>query len=112
MSRKLNPTRTGKNTAVPLSPFLLYGAALCLPGAKSLLMQLRHQLVARNLFENENGVLLTRSHCQYPCNQGPLVTVYPDNLWYRLTTPEEIHLFVSEQIEQGRVVPSLLADHK
>lgn len=75
-------------------------------------MQLRHQLVVRNLFENENGVLLTRSHCQYPCNQGPLVTVYPDNLWYRLTTPEEIHLFVSEQIEQGRVVPSLLADHK
>ena len=83
-------------------------------GAKSLLMQLRQSACgAWNLFENENGVLLTRSHCQYPCNQGPLVTVYPDNLWYRLTTPEEIHLFVSEQIEQGRVVPpSLLAEHK
>ncbi|MEK8161635.1 (2Fe-2S) ferredoxin domain-containing protein [Morganella morganii] len=92
--------------------FFCMGPRCVCRGAKSLLMQLRHQLVVRNLFENENGVLLTRSHCQYPCNQGPLVTVYPDNLWYRLTTPEEIHLFVSEQIEQGRVVPSLLADHK
>ncbi|MEG0277951.1 MAG: (2Fe-2S) ferredoxin domain-containing protein [Morganella sp. (in: enterobacteria)] len=92
--------------------FFCMGPRCVCRGAKSLLTQLRHQLAARNLFENEKGVLLTRSHCQYPCNQGPLVTVYPDNLWYRLTTPEEIHLFVSEQIEQGRPVPSLLVEHK
>ncbi|HCM64253.1 MAG TPA: hypothetical protein DIT05_17170 [Morganella sp. (in: Bacteria)] len=92
--------------------FFCMGPRCVCRGAKSLLTQLRHQLAARNLFENEKGVLLTRSHCQYPCNKGPLFTVYPDNLWYQLTTPEEIHLFVSEQIEQGRPVPSLLVEHK
>lgn len=46
-----------------------------------------HVLAQRGLLESEHGVLLTRTHCQYPCNLGPVLTVYPDGCWYGCWQP-------------------------
>ena len=47
----------------------------------------------------DNDVLITRTLCQYPCNQGPIVTVYPDNVWHSFMTPEKARALAVELCE-------------
>ncbi len=51
--------------------------------------------------------LIALTGCLYPCNQGPLVAVYPDGHWYRLATSEDVTRFAGA-LAAGHVVPELI----
>lgn len=50
----------------------------------------------------------TASGCLGFCAAGPLMVVYPDGVWYRPTTPEDIDEIVHEHLAQGRRVDRLV----
>ena len=50
----------------------------------------------------------TASGCLGFCAAGPLMVVYPDGVWYRPTTPEDIDEIVDEHLVQGRRVDRLV----
>lgn len=88
--------------------FLCNGPRCAQRGAARLWKMLAQQLAQRGLLESESGVLLTRTHCQYPCNLGPVLTVYPDGCWYGVSGPQDIQRLVDEHFQQGTPVTSLL----
>ncbi len=52
-------------------------------------------------------VRINMSGCLDRCDEGPTVVVYPEEVWYRLTTKEEVDTVIREHLQNGRVVERL-----
>jgi (2Fe-2S) ferredoxin len=77
--------------------------------AKGAVDNLRAMIMA--MLEHELGdhdVLLVHTGCQFPCNQAPVISVQPDDVWYGEVTPEGAARIVSEHFIGGNPV----SDHR
>lgn len=57
--------------------------------------------------ELSGEVLVTNTGCLAICDKGPIVIVYPDNVWYGAVTPEDVEEIMDIHIEGGKVVERL-----
>lgn len=75
-------------------------------GALQLWKTLRRRLLEHQRIEVPGGVLLTRTHCQFPCKLGPVLTVYPERCWYGVHSKADavrlvdVHLIGDEVLEE------------
>ncbi len=53
-------------------------------------------------------VFLTNTGCFGICEKGPIVVVYPDNIWYGSVTPDDVREILDTHIEGGKPVERLL----
>jgi (2Fe-2S) ferredoxin len=56
----------------------------------------------------DDDVLITQTACQFPCNQAPVISVQPDDVWYGAVTPAAGERIVAEHLVAGTPV----ADHR
>ncbi|MFF2950455.1 ferredoxin [Kitasatospora sp. NPDC057965] len=54
----------------------------------------------------DDDVLVTQTGCQFPCNQAPVVSVQPDDIWYGKVDPAAADRIVTEHLTGGRPVES------
>jgi (2Fe-2S) ferredoxin len=54
----------------------------------------------------DDDVLLTHTGCQFPCNNAPVMSVQPDDVWYGGVTAEVAAEIVEEHLLHGRPVES------
>jgi (2Fe-2S) ferredoxin len=73
-------------------------------GAQPLWDRLGKKLEAERLMD----IGFTASGCLGFCQAGPLMVVYPDGIWYRPTTPEDIDEIVESHFKQGKLVERLV----
>lgn len=52
-------------------------------------------------------IFVTNTGCLGLCEKGPIVIVYPDNIWYGGVTPKDVEEIMDEHIEEGRPVSRL-----
>jgi len=52
--------------------------------------------------QGDDDVLVTHTGCQFPCNQAPVVSVQPDDVWYGAVTPEAAAEIAREHLVAGR----------
>ena len=52
-------------------------------------------------------VMVSNTGCFGLCEQGPVVVVYPDNVWYGSVTPNDVEAIMEEHIEGGSIVTRL-----
>lgn len=52
----------------------------------------------------DDDVLLTHTGCQFPCNQAPVVTVHPDDVWYGGVDVAAAEQIVAEHLVGGNPV--------
>jgi (2Fe-2S) ferredoxin len=59
--------------------------------------------------EREMGgdILVTNTGCLGICSKGPVVIVYPDGVWYKEVTVDDVTEIVEEHLENGRIVSRL-----
>jgi (2Fe-2S) ferredoxin len=53
------------------------------------------------------GVRVNTSGCLDRCEEGPVVVVYPDAVWYTYVDNEDLDEIVDEHLVNGRVVERL-----
>lgn len=53
-------------------------------------------------------VMVSNTGCFSICAKGPIVLVYPDNVWYGSVTPGDVEEIMDEHIEGGKVVERLV----
>ncbi len=69
---------------------------------------LREALKAAGKLETADGVPITRTQCQFPCDQGPTLSVYPSGEWYRIRDAAEVRRLVQQRFIEERAVPELI----
>jgi len=74
-------------------------------GAQPLWDRLSNKLTAENLTAD---VGFTASGCLGFCSAGPLMVVYPEGIWYRPGTPEDIDEIVETHLKNGELVERLV----
>lgn len=84
--------------------FLCEGKRCMARGARPIWAAFSHALRQAGRVETPDGVLVTRTHCQYPCNLGPVATIYPQRVWYHVADAEAARRIVAEHLIAGRVV--------
>lgn len=52
-------------------------------------------------------VFVSNTGCFTLCEKGPIVVIYPDNVWYGGVTPDDVEEIMDEHIEGGQVVERL-----
>ena len=55
----------------------------------------------------EGKVRINLAGCMDRCSEGPVMVVYPDNVWYTYIDKNDIDEIISEHIQNGRVVERL-----
>ena len=55
----------------------------------------------------EGGVRINQAGCLDRCEEGPVLVVYPDAVWYTYVDKTDIDEIISEHIQHGRVVERL-----
>ena len=58
--------------------------------------------------EGLSDIGFTASGCLGFCAAGPLMVVYPEGIWYRPTTPEDIDEIVDSHLKDGKLVERLV----
>lgn len=76
-------------------------------GAAELASSLVGALDERGL--DDDDVLVTQTGCLFPCSQGPVLVVYPDNTWYAHLTPDDVPDLVDEHLVGGEPLIGRLA---
>lgn len=54
----------------------------------------------------DNDVLVTHTGCQFPCNQAPVVSVQPDDVWYGDVDPAAARAIVTGHLVGGSPIES------
>lgn len=85
---------------------LICGGTGCVSsGSSDVFEQFQSQLEANEL---TNEVQIVKTGCFGFCEQGPIVKIYPDNVFYVKVTVDDVDLIIKEHIVKGRVVEKLL----
>ena len=52
-------------------------------------------------------VRINQAGCLDRCDEGPVLVVYPEAVWYTYVDREDIDEIISEHLQQGRIVERL-----
>ncbi len=84
---------------------LCFGSGCVSAGAKKIKEELQNQVKA---YDIDSEVNIIETGCMGPCDQGPLMLVYPEGVFYKQLKPEDMKEVVEEHFVKGRVVERLL----
>ncbi len=57
--------------------------------------------------EDITDVMISNTGCFGICEKGPIVVVYPDNVWYGTVTADDVDEIVEKHIMNGEIVERL-----
>ncbi len=55
----------------------------------------------------QGRVRVNNAGCLDRCDDGPVVVVYPEEVWYRIDSKEDVDAIIAEHVRGGKVVERL-----
>lgn len=69
---------------------------------------LKRRLRELDLIDVEAGVLRSKVGCLRVCRDGPIAVVYPEAVWYREASGQNLDRIIEEHLRDGRPVEPLV----
>jgi len=63
--------------------------------------------IAQLKMKGEGKVRINKAGCLDRCDQGPVMVVYPEAVWYTYVDKEDVEEIIQEHLINGRVVERL-----
>jgi (2Fe-2S) ferredoxin len=60
----------------------------------------------------QGKVRVNNAGCLDRCEQGPVIVIYPEDVWYTYVDQEDIDEIVESHLAQGKIVERLLIDNQ
>jgi len=76
-------------------------------GSSDFLPYIENELIDRGL----EGVMVSSTSCMKACDHGPIMIIYPDNLWYGGVENEDIIDEILDAMEDGEIVEAYLLNN-
>jgi (2Fe-2S) ferredoxin len=73
-------------------------------------IKLRNYMKARAKEMGLRGVRINAAGCLDRCELGPTMVVYPEGIWYRYETNEDIDQILTQHVRGGEPVKHLMLD--
>src|SRR5260370_38320574 len=73
-------------------------------------LQLSDGMCRRAMARGWARVRINRAGCLNMCEHGPAMVIYPEGVWYRYSTAEDVEEILTEHILHGKRVEQLLLD--
>ncbi|HMS44293.1 MAG TPA: (2Fe-2S) ferredoxin domain-containing protein [Alphaproteobacteria bacterium] len=70
--------------------------------------KLRNYMKARAKELGLDDTRINTAGCLDRCENGPVVVVYPEGVWYQCTTAEEAEQILQQHVKQGKIVDHLM----
>ena len=71
-------------------------------------LKIRNKLVAlSNPIKNKLGIRVNKSGCLDMCEEGPVLAIYPKNIWYKGVTIHDCEEIFQKSIEKDQVIKRL-----
>jgi (2Fe-2S) ferredoxin len=80
-------------------------------GAIELLDYMKSQVKALKL-NGPGKVRVNKAGCLDRCELGPVIVIYPEEVWYHIETKADIDRIITEHLKGGKVVSDLQLDAK
>ncbi|WP_374484567.1 ferredoxin [Zoogloea sp.] len=75
-------------------------------GAVELQTYAKDRIAALGL-KGKGKVRINKAGCLDRCDEGPVLVVYPDNVWYTFVDKADVDEIISEHLQHGRIVERL-----
>lgn len=86
------------------------GKPCCADGeANAMCEYTKEKLQALDLW-GPGKVRVSSSGCLGRCKQGPNILVYPEGVWYRYTSKDDIDAIITSHLINGEIVEKLLVE--
>lgn len=83
------------------------GSACCQQyDAQSMRDYMKQRVKALEL-SGQGGVRINTAGCLDRCSEGPVIVVYPEDVWYTYVDQEDLDEIIEEHLQNGRVVDRL-----
>jgi len=56
----------------------------------------------------ENGVRINMAGCLGRCEHGPVMVIYPEEIWYTYLDEDDVDEIIKQHLQQGKIVKRLL----
>ena len=63
--------------------------------------------IAQLKLKGKGKIRINKAGCMDRCDDGPVIVVYPDEVWYQYVDKEDIEEIIQEHLINGRVVERL-----
>ena len=63
--------------------------------------------IAELKLKGEGRIRINKAGCMDRCDEGPVLVVYPESVWYQYVDTDDIEEIIQEHLVNGRIVERL-----
>ena len=76
-------------------------------GAQKMRDYVKDKVKALKISSNKNRIRINSAGCMDRCDEGPVLVVYPEGVWYTYVDESDLDEIIEEHLKNGRVVERL-----
>lgn len=76
-------------------------------GAQKMRDYVKNKVKSLGLSTEENRIRINSAGCLDRCNEGPVLVVYPEEVWYTYVDEKDLDEIIEQHLKHGRVVERL-----
>ena len=76
-------------------------------GAENMRDYVKNKVKKLGISNNKNRIRINSAGCMDRCDEGPVLVVYPEGVWYTYVDERDLDEIIEEHLKNGRVVERL-----